>query len=514
MTQALAESSAQANQARAQGLIDKLSSPVLPHFIAGEAQPGIEGRTFQNFSPLDGKTLNQTALGTAADVRRASAAAAAAFESWRSWSGAQRRDLLHTIADRIEAEAEAISLVETADTGQPLHFTAKTATRGAENFRFFADRAPQASDGLSFSTATHTNYTLREPIGPVGVITPWNMPFMLSTWKIAPALAAGCTVVHKPAEWSPLNASFLAQIAAQSGLPAGVLNVVHGTGEEAGRALTEDPAIRAIGFVGGTETGSRIMAQGAASLKRVHFELGGKSPVIVFADADLDRAVDAVCFMIFSLNGQRCNASSRLLVEASIHDKFVERVVERAKKVKLGSPFDPKTEMGPLIHGDQFRKVCGHLEAASKAGAEVRCGGPLTGRSGLHEAGHWFAPTVVCGVKPEMPVAQQEVFGPLLAVMPFADEADAVRIANGTRYGLSAYLWTGNVGRAHRLARTLQAGMVWINTEIVRHLATPFGGLKDSGIGRDGGDWSFDFLMETRNVCIGLDLHAVPKIGK
>jgi 5-carboxymethyl-2-hydroxymuconic-semialdehyde dehydrogenase len=347
----------------------------------------------------------------------------------------------------------------------------------------------------------------------VGAITPWNMPFMLGTWKIAPALAAGCTVVHKPAEWSPLTATLLARLALEAGLPPGVLNVVHGLGEGAGNALTTDTRIKAIAFVGGTQTGARIMAQGAPSLKRVHFELGGKSPVIVFDDADLERALDAVAFMVFSLNGQRCNAGSRLLVQRSIHERFVERLVQRAAGIRVGDPFDPATEVGPLIHQRQLAKVREHCARAEQAGAAVRCGGAATDRAGLDPAGHWFLPTIVSGVTPAMDIAREEVFGPVLAVLPFDDEAQALALANDSRYGLSTYLWTRDVGRVHRLARSFESGMVWVNTEIARHLATPFGGMKDSGIGRDGGDWSFDFYMETRNVCIALDEHKVPRIG-
>lgn len=505
---------AQQNRLKTQGLIDALSTPVLSHFIDGKNYLRQDSATISNRSPVDDTELNKTAQGIEADVAMASLSSEKAFESWRQWPADQRRDVLHAIADRIEANAESIALIETADTGQPLRFTGKTATRGAENFRYFADLCTRAADGNSYPTPTHLNYTMREPIGPVGAITPWNMPFMLATWKIAPALAAGCTVVHKPAEWSPLTATLLAKIAFEAGLPAGVLNTVQGLGNEAGSALTQDPRIKAIAFVGGTQTGSRIMAQGAPSLKRVHFELGGKSPVVVFDDADLDRAVDAVAFMIFSLNGQRCNAGSRLLVQRSIHDQFVERLIQRAQKIRVGNPFDPATEVGPLIHSNQLIKVKEHCANAVQAGATMHCGGTNALSADLPVSGNWFAPAIVSGVTPSMDIVQQEVFGPVLAVLPFEDEAHALALANDSRYGLSTYLWTGNVGRAHRLARAFQSGMVWVNTEIARNLSTPFGGMKDSGIGRDGGDWSFDFFMETRNVCIAMDGHAIPQIGK
>ncbi len=313
----------------------------LSHIIDGAPCASESGATFTTDSPVDGSRIGTVPRGNAADVDRAARAAAKAFPAWRDLPGPQRRELLHAIADAIEARAEEIALLESWDTGQAMKFMSKAALRGAENFRFFADRAEGARDGQSLPTATHLNYTLRSPIGPVGVITPWNTPFMLSTWKIAPALAAGCTVVHKPAEWSPVTAQLLAQIALSAGLPAGVLNVVHGLGEEAGKALTEHPAIQAIAFIGESSTGSAIMRQGAATLKRVHFELGGKNPVMVFADADLDRALDAVVFMIYSLNGERCTSSSRLLIQESIAPAFLQKLAERVRQLKVGHPLDP-----------------------------------------------------------------------------------------------------------------------------------------------------------------------------
>ena len=294
------------------------SSPV-HHFIAGQRVPSVDGSTFENTSPIDGRSLGHVAAGSSGDIDAAAGAAADAFTEWSATPGKERRRILHRVADLIVEHRDEIATVECVDTGQAIRFMSEAALRGAENFRFFADHAPSARDGRSMPDDHHLNYSMRQPIGPVGVSTPGNTPFMLSTWKIAPALAAGCTVVHKPAEWSPLTASMLSEIAGHAGLPAGVLNTVHGVGETAGKALTEHPLIRAIAFVGESSTGSLIQAQGAPTLKRVHFELGGKNPVIVFDDADIERALNAVSFMIWSLNGERCTSSSRLLVQSFSH---------------------------------------------------------------------------------------------------------------------------------------------------------------------------------------------------
>jgi 5-carboxymethyl-2-hydroxymuconic-semialdehyde dehydrogenase len=495
--------------ARAENYLARFRNGTVSHLIDGKPDAG-NGETFEDASPIDNEAIAKIARGGAAEIDRAAKAAMKAFRTgWGHTSGEKRREILHKVADAIEARADEIAYVECIDTGQPIRYMSKAALRGAENFRFYADRSPNAADGLSLPTDTHLNYTLRQPIGPVGVITPWNTPFMLSTWKIAPALAAGCTVVHKPAEWSPLSAQLLAEICLEAGLPAGVLNVVHGFGEDAGRALTEHPDIKAIGFVGESATGSAIMRQGAATLKRVHFELGGKNPVIVFGDADIDRALDACLFMIYSLNGERCTSSSRALVEASIYEEFAKRAAERVKKIKVGHPLDPATEIGPLIHPRHVEKVLSYVGAAREAGATVAAGG---GRANGGK-GNFVEPTLYTHARNDMKIAQEEIFGPVLTMIPFADEKEAVALANDVRYGLAGYLWTRDVGRAHRMAQALEAGMIWVNSENVRHLPTPFGGVKSSGIGRDGGDYSFDFYMETKNIAIALDKHKIPKIG-
>ncbi len=475
--------------------------------IAGQDTAG-SGGVFELSSPVDKSLICEVARSNESDIDQAATAAATAFQSWRDTPALERKKILLNVATAIEGRAEEIAICECWDTGQTMRFMSKAALRGAENFRYFADQVTSARDGKHLQSPTLMNVTTRSPIGPVGVITPWNTPFMLSTWKIAPALAAGCTVVHKPAEDSPLTARLLVEIAEEAGLPPGVLNTVNGYGHDAGKRLTEHPAIKAIAFVGESRTGALITKQGADTLKRMHLELGGKNPVIVFDDADLERALDAVIFMIFSINGERCTSSSRLLIQDTIKDQFEARLVERINKIKVGHPLDPATEIGPLVTEEHYNKVTSYFDIARDDGATVAAGGETLG-----DEGYFVRPTLFTNARNDMRIAQEEIFGPVLTSIPFSTEDEALQIANDTQYGLTGYVWTKDLTRALRFTEKLEAGMIWVNSENVRHLPTPFGGVKASGIGRDGGDWSFDFYMEQKHIGFALGQHNIMRLG-
>ncbi|MCT4610605.1 MAG: 5-carboxymethyl-2-hydroxymuconate semialdehyde dehydrogenase [Pelagimonas sp.] len=490
------------------GFLARFKETGIKNRINGEDREGAAG-VFQSTSPVNKSVICDVAHGTADDIDAAARSAHAAFAEWRDMPAAQRRRILLNVADAIEARAEEIALCECWDTGQTLRFMSKAALRGAENFRYFADQVVQARDGQHLKSPTLMNITTRVPIGPVGVITPWNTPFMLSTWKIAPALAAGCTVVHKPAEDSPLSARLLVEIAEEAGLPKGVLNTVNGFGPDAGKALTEHPLIKAIAFVGESRTGSIITKQGADTLKRMHLELGGKNPVTVFDDADLDRALDAVIFMIYSINGERCTSSSRLLIQDTIKEEFEAKLIERVNNIKVGHPLDPATEIGPLVTEEHYNKVTSYFDIAKEDGATVAAGGVKVG-----EEGYFVRPTLFTNANNQMRIAREEIFGPVLTSIPFSTEEEALEIANDTPYGLTGYVWTNDLTRALRFTDKLDAGMIWVNSENVRHLPTPFGGVKASGIGRDGGDWSFEFYMEQKHVGFATGQHKIMQLGK
>ena len=482
------------------------------HYIAGEFRPGIDGRTFETLNPSTNAPITDVAEGLAADVDLAVRAARAAFDEgpWPRLKPAERAAVLRRIAAAIRDNADELIGLEILDIGMPIAQMRGLAARAAENFDYFAGVITELTGEAYQVGGDFLNYTIHKPVGVAGLIMPWNAPLMLSTWRIAPALAAGNTIVLKPAEWSPLTATRLAELLDEVGLPEGVFNVVHGCGETAGAALVAHEGVELISFTGESATGSAIMANAAATLKRVSFELGGKSPVVVFADSDFERAVDAVIAQIFTLNGQRCTAGSRLLVEAPMYEDLVQAVAVRARGIRVGNPFEEATELGPLIRPEHHERVLDYLESAEQEGARLLAGGK---RPDSLEQGNFLEATVFADVTPSMRVFREEIFGPVLVTTPFNGEDEAIRLANATEYGLAAYVWTQDVSRAHRVAQAIDSGLVWINSQNVRDLRTPFGGMKASGIGREGGHYSFEFYCELQTIHVGLGAHRIPRLG-
>ena len=483
------------------------------HYIDGAFRDSVDGGTFETSNPATNTVLGDVADGLAADVDAAVRAARAAFDDgpWPRLRADERAAVLRRIAALIRAHADEFVEHEVLDIGMPISQMKGLAARAAQNFEYYAGVVSELH-GRSFQVGDEfLNYTIFKPVGVAGLIMPWNAPLMLSTWRIAPALAAGNTVVLKPAEWSPLSATLLARVLdEEADLPSGVFNVVHGFGETAGAPLSSHPGVDLICFTGETTTGKLIVAAGAPTLKRSSIELGGKSPVVVFEDADADLAVDAALAQVFTLNGQRCTAGSRLLVQRPLYELIVSTIAERARNIRVGDPFDPRTELGPLISPEHHERVLGYIESARDEGARVIAGG---GRPPHLERGNFLQATVIADVDETMRVFQEEIFGPVLVAMPFDDEAEAIRLANATPYGLAAYVWTNDLRRAHRVAHAIDTGMCWINSQNVRDLRTPFGGVKSSGIGREGGDYAFEFYCETEIVHVALGTHHIPKLG-
>ncbi|MDO8377317.1 MAG: 5-carboxymethyl-2-hydroxymuconate semialdehyde dehydrogenase, partial [Aquabacterium sp.] len=450
--------------------------------------------------------------GGEAEVNAAVAAAKAAFPAWANTPAPDRAKLMRKLGELIAKNVPEIAQTETNDCGQVISQTGKQLVpRAADNFTYFAEMCTRV-DGHTYPTPTHLNYTLFHPVGVCALISPWNVPFMTATWKVAPCLAFGNTAVLKMSELSPLTAARLGELALEAGIPAGVLNVVHGYGREAGEPMVAHPVVRAISFTGSTATGNRIVK--AAGLKKFSMELGGKSPFVVFDDADFERALDAAVFMIFSNNGERCTAGSRILVHKSTYTKFAERFAERAKRIVVGDPLDEATTIGPMISPAHLAKVRHYIELGSKEGASLLCGGLGTPELPAHlRQGNFVLPTVFADVDNRMQIAQDEIFGPVACLIPFKDEADAIRIANDTAYGLSSYVWTENLGRAHRVAAAVEAGMCFVNSQNVRDLRQPFGGTKASGTGREGGTWSSEVFLEPKNIAVSMGSHHIPHWG-
>jgi 5-carboxymethyl-2-hydroxymuconic-semialdehyde dehydrogenase len=482
------------------------------HFVGGAFRESAAGGTFTTVDPATNEVLAEACDGREEDIDAAVRAARSAFDDgdWPRLKAAERAALLRRIAGLIRESSDRFVEREVRDIGMPIGQMRGLAARAAQNFEYYAGVVTELH-GRSFQVGDEfLNYTIRKPVGVAGLIMPWNAPLMLTTWRLAPALAAGNTVVLKPAEWSPLSATPLAEVVTEAGLPDGVFNVVHGIGETAGAPLSSHPGVDLISFTGETGTAQKIIAAGAPTLKRVSAELGGKSPVVVFADADPGLVVDAALAQIFTMNGQRCTAGSRLLVERPLYEQVVAAVAERARRIRVGDPFDPQTELGPLITTEHYERVLGYIASAREQGARIVAGGE---RPSDLERGNFLQATVIADVDETMRVFQEEIFGPVLVAMPFDDEEEAIHLANATQYGLAAYVWTSDLARAHRVAHAIETGMCWINSHNVRDLRTPFGGVKRSGIGLEGGDYAFDFYCDTEIVHVALGTGHIPRLG-
>lgn len=465
---------------------------------------------FTTSNPANGEVLAEVASGGEKEIHQAVEAAKQAFPGWANTPMKERARLMRRLGELIDENVPAIAEMETADTGLPIHQTKNVLIpRASHNFEFFAEICQQMNGRTYPVDDKMLNYTLVQPVGVCALVSPWNVPFMTATWKTAPCLALGNTAVLKMSELSPLSADRLGELALEAGIPPGVLNVVQGYGATAGDALVRHPDVRAVSFTGGTVTGRKIMQ--SAGLKKYSMELGGKSPVLVFEDADIERALDAALFTIFSLNGERCTAGSRIFIQQSIYPEFVKRFAERANRLRVGDPTNPDTQVGSLISQQHWEKVSGYIRLGVEEGATLVAGGPDKPEGLSH--GHFLRPTVLADVNNNMRVAQEEIFGPVACLLPFRDEAEGLRLANDVEYGLASYIWTQDVSKVLRLARNIEAGMVFVNTQNVRDLRQPFGGVKASGTGREGGEYSFEVFAEMKNVCISFGDHPIPKWG-
>jgi aminomuconate-semialdehyde/2-hydroxymuconate-6-semialdehyde dehydrogenase len=484
-------------------MTDAAAHQTVRHFIGGQFVDSLSGRTFHSISPIDNTVCASVAEGGAEDADRAVEAARRAFDDgpWPRLAPAERKKVLHRVADGIEARLDQLAEWETRDMGKPVtEARTKDVPRAASNFRFFADYADQAHDKAFHAANGMFTYTVREPAGVAGLISPWNFPLMLSTWKLAPALAFGCTVVLKPAEQSPVTASILAEICAEAGVPDGVVNVVEGFGPgAAGERLTTHPGVDVVSFTGESATGRAIMANAAPTLKKLSFELGGKSPNIVFADADLDRAVAVSIDASFRNQGEVCLAGSRLLVQRPVYEEFLARFVEQAEALLIGNPLDPATRVGPLVTAEHLDKVRSYIELGRQEGAKLLTGGQRV-TDGELARGNYLAPTVFADVDNSWRVAQEEIFGPVQVCMPFDTEQEAVALANASPYGLAGMVWTQDLDTAYRVAGAVRAGTIWVNCFFLRDLRAPFGGVKDSGVGREGGPYSEELFTEAKAV--------------
>ncbi|HVR40740.1 MAG TPA: aldehyde dehydrogenase [Thermoanaerobaculia bacterium] len=472
----------------------------IANFINGEFVPAHSGNTIDDIGPATGEVIAQIPDSDRQDVDDAVRAAKNAFPSWSRTPANERSRLLLKLADVIEQNLDNLARIESLDNGKTVSLARRLdIPRAVANFRFFATAILHDASEAHVTDAAALNYTLRHPLGVAGLISPWNLPLYLLSWKIAPAIASGNTCVAKPSELTPLTAHRLAELSLEAGIPPGVINIVHGYGAKAGAAICEHPDVPLISFTGGTITGAKVAASAAPLFKKLSLELGGKNPNVIFADADLEQAIATSIQSSFANQGEICLCGSRIFVERAIHDEFVERFAAATKKLRIGDPSDESTDVGALISEAHLAKVTGYIELAKQEGGTI-----VTGGHRVDRAGFFIEPTVITGLSTDCRVVQEEIFGPVVTITPFDSEADAIAFANSTRYGLSATLWTRDLQRAHRVAAAIDSGTVWINCWLLRDLRVPFGGMKESGVGREGGFESLRFFTEAKNVCVKL----------
>lgn len=475
----------------------------LENYIGGHLIGPLSGQFMENINPATGELLCHVPASNEKDVAAAVLAAEAAFPAWSSTPAEERFNLMNRVADLIRENRDALALAETNDNGKPLWLSRQVDIPRAEsNFRFFATGIMHFASESHSTGQQAVNFTLRQPLGVVGCISPWNLPLYLFTWKIAPALAAGNCVVAKPSEVTPLTAFMLSRICREAGLPPGVLNIVHGTGPVAGEAIVSHPSVKAISFTGSTAAGARIASIAAPAFKKLSLELGGKNPAIIFGDCDWDKMMRETIRSSFSNQGEICLCGSRILIESSIYDQFKKEFVGKASLLKVGDPLDQESRQGAIVSRTHFEKIMQCLQTASLEGGSILCGGREVKPEGRCANGFFIEPTVIEGLGPACRTNQEEIFGPVVTLQPFHTEEEALSLANASRYGLAATIWTGDISRAHRMAARVEAGVVWINCWLFRDLRTPFGGMKNSGLGREGGWEALRFFTEAKNICI------------
>ena len=475
----------------------------IDNYIGGELVKPASGAYLDNIEPATGEAYSLIPDSDDRDVNLAADAARAAFPKWSQTPAETRFEILMRLVSFIERDAEELAHAESVDNGKPLSLArVMDIPRAASNFRFYATAAMHTSNESHETVGQAINYTLRQPLGVVGCISPWNLPLYLFTWKVAPAIAAGCTVIAKPSEITPMTAYLLSKLCIEAGLPPGVLNIVHGLGPKVGAAIVAHRDVKAISFTGGTKTGEEIARTAAPMFKKLSLELGGKNPNVIFADCDYDDMLETTVRSSFSNQGQICLCGSRIFVERPIYERFKSDLVSRALEMNIGDPLDESTNIGAVVSEPHMEKILSYIELAKNEGGTILCGGNRVKLAGRCSNGFFIEPTVIEGLSHDCRTNQEEIFGPVVSIMPFDTENEALGYANSTTYGLSATVWTENLSRAHRVSAALESGIVWVNCWLLRDLRTPFGGVKDSGMGREGGFEALKFFTEEKNVCI------------